>query len=104
MGSGKRLSQDTTRLRNRTGIQAGTDMITTPLFDRGRGYPVSLDSVLMVHSHSAAVANLYSITTNQAAISALFGAKDISLSLLTARIAKPSQNGLVWRQKATFFT
>ena len=47
---------------------------------------------------------LYSIITNQAAINALFGLKNISLSLLTARMAKPSQNGLVWRQKATFFT
>jgi hypothetical protein len=51
-----------------------------------------------------AVSNLYSIATIQAAINALFGARDIILSLLTARMAKPSQNGLVCRQKATFFT
>ena len=33
----------------------------------------------------------------------LDGAKNIRLSLLTARMAKPPI-GLVWRQKATFFT
>ena len=32
------------------------------------------------------------------------GAKNMRLSLLTPRTAKPIPSGLVWRKKATFFT
>ena len=52
----------------------------------------------------ASTGSLYSIATRQAAINALFAARYISLSLLKARMANASQDGLLWRQNASFFT